>query len=141
LSQSPILKALSSIRKSGARTLLIGGQACVFYGAAEFSRDLDLLILSGAGNLRRIPPGMLPVRPAVQAALRGRTDEVAQALEDEQQEQRRRDREYWEPLKRELEQFAPAAKRRCPGRVRGRRLRALGAIRAAPISESSLRWI
>jgi hypothetical protein len=23
---------------------LMGGQACVFYGAAEFSRDLDLLI-------------------------------------------------------------------------------------------------
>jgi hypothetical protein len=41
--QSPILKALSSIRRSGARTLLMGGQACVFYGAAEFSRDLDLL--------------------------------------------------------------------------------------------------
>jgi hypothetical protein len=51
LNQSPILKALSSIRRSGARTLLMGGQACVFYGAAEFSRDLDLLILAGAGNL------------------------------------------------------------------------------------------
>jgi hypothetical protein len=24
----------------------MGGQACVFYGAAEFSRDLDLLILA-----------------------------------------------------------------------------------------------
>jgi hypothetical protein len=23
----------------------MGGQACVFYGAADFSRDLDLLIL------------------------------------------------------------------------------------------------
>ena len=42
MSQSPILKALSSIRTSGARTLLMGGHACVFYGAAEFSRDLDL---------------------------------------------------------------------------------------------------
>ena len=38
LTRSPILKALSSIRRSGARTLLMGGQACVFYGAAEFSR-------------------------------------------------------------------------------------------------------
>ena len=54
MSQSPILKALSSIHKSGARTLLMGGQACVFYGAAEFSRDLDLLILSDADNLGRI---------------------------------------------------------------------------------------
>ena len=50
MNQSPILKALSSIRKSGARTLLMGGQACVFYGAAEFSRDLDLLILAEAAN-------------------------------------------------------------------------------------------
>ncbi len=51
MNRSPILKALSSIRKSGARTLLMGGQACVFYGAAEFSRDLDLLIVADAGNI------------------------------------------------------------------------------------------
>jgi hypothetical protein len=25
------------------RALLMGGQACVFYGAAEFSRDTDLV--------------------------------------------------------------------------------------------------
>src|ERR1017187_7093983 len=54
LNQSPILRALSSIRKSGARTLLMGGQACVFYGAAEFSRDLDLLILADTANLERL---------------------------------------------------------------------------------------
>lgn len=29
----------------------MGGQACVFYGAAEFSRDTDLAILSSAENL------------------------------------------------------------------------------------------
>ena len=28
------------------RALLMGGQACVFYGAAEFSRDTDLLIIA-----------------------------------------------------------------------------------------------
>jgi len=39
------------MRKSGARTLLMGGQACIFYGAAEFSRDLDLLVLADAMNL------------------------------------------------------------------------------------------
>jgi len=54
LNQSPILRALSSIRKSGARALLMGGQACIFYGAAEFSRDLDLLILLDPENLARI---------------------------------------------------------------------------------------
>ena len=32
----------------------MGGQACVFYGAAEFSRDVDLLILVDAENLGRI---------------------------------------------------------------------------------------
>jgi hypothetical protein len=39
------------MRKSGAKTLLMGGQACVFYGAAEFSRDLDLLILADTENV------------------------------------------------------------------------------------------
>jgi hypothetical protein len=59
LNQRPILKALSSIRKSGARTLLMGGQACVFYGAAEFSRDLDLLVLTD-------PPNMALLRVALE---------------------------------------------------------------------------
>ncbi len=36
------------------RALLMGGQACVFYGAAEFSRDTDLLILADAENLGRL---------------------------------------------------------------------------------------
>jgi hypothetical protein len=36
------------------RALLMGGQACVFYGAAEFSRDTDLLIRADAENLQRL---------------------------------------------------------------------------------------
>ena len=36
------------------RALLMGGQACVFYGAAEFSRDTDLLLLLDADNLERL---------------------------------------------------------------------------------------
>lgn len=37
----------------------MGGQACVFYGAAEFSRDLDLLILADEANLDllKVAPG------------------------------------------------------------------------------------
>jgi PHD/YefM family antitoxin component YafN of YafNO toxin-antitoxin module len=31
----------------------MGGQACVFYGAAEFSRDTDLALLSLPENLER----------------------------------------------------------------------------------------
>jgi hypothetical protein len=34
--------------------LLMGGQACVFYGAAEFSRDTDLAILANSENLRKL---------------------------------------------------------------------------------------
>lgn len=32
----------------------MGGQACVFYGAAEFSRDVDFAILADAANLLRL---------------------------------------------------------------------------------------
>ena len=35
------------------RCLLMGGQACVFYGAAEFRRDSDFAILADAENLDR----------------------------------------------------------------------------------------
>ena len=36
------------------RALLMGGQACVLYGAAEFSRDIDIAILADPGNLVRL---------------------------------------------------------------------------------------
>lgn len=32
----------------------MGGQACVFYGAAEFSRDTDLAILASSENLAKL---------------------------------------------------------------------------------------
>ncbi len=35
------------------RSLLMGGQACVFYGAAEFSRNTDFVILAESTNLGR----------------------------------------------------------------------------------------
>ena len=38
--RNPILKVLSSIRAHRVHALLMGGQACVFYGAAEFSVPL-----------------------------------------------------------------------------------------------------
>lgn len=52
MTPNPIHRALSLIRKSGVRALLMGGQACVFYGAAEFSRDIDLLLLLEETNLK-----------------------------------------------------------------------------------------
>ena len=51
---NPILKVLSSMREHRVRALLMGGQACVLYGAAEFSRDTDLAILAEAANLARL---------------------------------------------------------------------------------------
>ena len=42
------------MRAHRVRALLMGGQACVFYGAAEFSRDTDLAILADAANLARL---------------------------------------------------------------------------------------
>jgi len=51
---SRIRKVLSTMAGHRVRALLMGGQACVFYGAAEFSRDTDLLILADAANLARL---------------------------------------------------------------------------------------
>ena len=36
------------------RVLLMGGQACILYGAAEFSRDTDFAILPDSANLARL---------------------------------------------------------------------------------------
>lgn len=38
----------------GVRYLLMGGQACIVYGAAEFSRDTDVAVLAVSENLRRL---------------------------------------------------------------------------------------
>ena len=59
---NPILKVLSSIRKHRVRALLMGGQACVFYGAAEFSRDTDLAILANSENLARLKKSLTDLK-------------------------------------------------------------------------------
>ncbi len=51
---NPIRKVLSTFQNCAVRALLMGGQACVFYGAAEFSRDTDFAILADAENLARL---------------------------------------------------------------------------------------
>jgi hypothetical protein len=68
------------------RALLMGGQACVFYGAAEFSRDTDL----------RTPEFLV---------------EAAQARPGPARAEQERDRIYWRPLNAELEQLRHAARR------------------------------
>ncbi len=52
--QSPIVKVLSTIRKHGVKALLMGGQACVFYGGAEFSKDADIVLLAERTNIERL---------------------------------------------------------------------------------------
>lgn len=52
--RSPIHKVLLTFRKFNVRYLLMGGQACIFYGAAEFSRDIDFSIAIDTDNIEAI---------------------------------------------------------------------------------------
>lgn len=51
---NPIVKVLSTLSSHAVKHLLMGGQACVFYGAAEFSRDCDIVIVADHDNLARL---------------------------------------------------------------------------------------
>ena len=55
---NPIHKVLSTLRSRKVKHLLMGGQPCVFYGAAEFSRDTDIAVLAEKDNLARILSAM-----------------------------------------------------------------------------------
>jgi hypothetical protein len=46
-----ILHVLVTFARSEVRYLLMGGQACIHYGAAEFSKDIDLAVLCDDTNL------------------------------------------------------------------------------------------
>ena len=50
------------MRAHRVRALLMGGQACVFYGAAEFSRDTDFAILADAANIARLRKALADLR-------------------------------------------------------------------------------
>lgn len=51
---NPIRKVLSTLATHEVRYLLMGGQACVLYGAAEFRRDCDIAILCEPANIERL---------------------------------------------------------------------------------------
>jgi hypothetical protein len=53
------------MRAHRVRALLMDGQACVSYGAAEFSRDLDLAILASLQNLEALGHAMQELRAEV----------------------------------------------------------------------------
>lgn len=53
--------------KHQVRCLLMGGQACVLYGAAEFSRDTDLAVLASEENAARLTVAMQDLQAEVVA--------------------------------------------------------------------------
>jgi hypothetical protein len=63
------------------------------------------LLVEVAGAYPELARGEAVLRPAVQAARLAQPDDVSEALAAEEREERRKDREYWAPLKRELEEF------------------------------------
>lgn len=58
---SPILRVLLTFRKQKVKSLLIGGQACIVYGAAEFSRDSDFVVLASPENLKALNSALKPL--------------------------------------------------------------------------------
>ena len=54
MTSSPIPKVLSTLRRTRVKALLMGEQACILYGAAEFSRDVDVAVAASPANLRRL---------------------------------------------------------------------------------------
>ena len=47
------------------RSLLMGGQACVLYGGAEFSRDTDIIVLADDENLSRLAAAVADLQAEV----------------------------------------------------------------------------
>ena len=62
---NPIHKVLSIFQSCGVRALLMGGQACVFYGGAEFSRDTVFAILADEANLERLKQALKELQAEV----------------------------------------------------------------------------
>lgn len=54
MTRSPIARVLSTLREHRIENLLMGGQACILYGAAEFSRDADIALYASRENLQRL---------------------------------------------------------------------------------------
>lgn len=119
---TPIRQVLSTIRKHQVQALLMGGQACVFYGAAQFSKDVDLVLLAEAGNFARLQRALemlvelvrrfpaearrfADTRPLLRTAMAGNLPALRAALDAEARAEQDKDRAYWAPLKRELEAF------------------------------------
>ncbi len=51
---TPIRQVLLTFQNNGVQALLMGGQACVFYGAAQVSKDIDFVMLADLENFGRL---------------------------------------------------------------------------------------
>ncbi len=51
---TPIRQVLLTFQRNGVQALLMGGQACVFYGAAQVSKDVDFILLAQNENYERL---------------------------------------------------------------------------------------
>jgi hypothetical protein len=62
---NPIHKVLSTMQACRVRCLLMGGQACILYGGAEFSRDVDFAVMASTGNLERLRRALAELQASV----------------------------------------------------------------------------
>ena len=51
-------RVFETMQEHDATCLLMGGQACVLYGAAEFSKDVDFVVLANRPNLDNLRKAM-----------------------------------------------------------------------------------
>ncbi len=52
--QPAAMHVFNSLRQHGVKALLMGGHACIAYGASEFTRDIDLVVLSEQSNIEAL---------------------------------------------------------------------------------------
>jgi hypothetical protein len=64
---STVNTILSAFTEHHVQYLLMGGQACILYGGAEFSRDTDLAIVAETANLGNVTAALLSLRATIVA--------------------------------------------------------------------------
>jgi len=58
MEQNLFIKVLRALNRAKVRYLVIAGRACIFYGATEFTRDLDIWVEPETENLAQIRQAM-----------------------------------------------------------------------------------
>ena len=62
MTSSPIPRVLGTFQKRRVKALLMGGQACILYGGAEFSRDIGFAIAIDERSLHRLNAALANLR-------------------------------------------------------------------------------